>query len=125
MKKISILVAVVLICLAPRVSDAQSDYSLKEVVVDAMYGGLAGALIGAATMTFEEKPSDHWEKVQVGVGVGVILGSLYGTVRVSRSLVELKSGTMAVQFPSLSIDPVASHEKGVLAWSIPLLSISD
>ncbi len=122
MKKLSVLILFTLLAgLVPlNVVHAHSRDSISEVAVDGLYGGLAGALIGAATLAFVDKPSLHEDNIKVGVGVGIILGSAYGSIKLSRSLTYLEDGKMMAQFPTIELIPDASIKRGALLWNIKL-----
>ena len=101
----------------------QKDDSLQRVVSDSLYGALAGALIGVATLAFVDEPKDKTDNIRVGAGTGLILGSIYGTMKVSRSFANLEDGKMTVQFPEIQIDPYALVD-GNTFWKANLLHIS-
>lgn len=124
MKKLSVLVLFFFLAeLLPAASVyAGSRDSLSEVVMDGLYGGLAGTLIGAATLAFVDKASEHEDHIKIGAGAGIILGSIYGTVRVSRALVEIKDGTIVAHTPTIL--PGASLQRGGLLWNVNLFQIT-
>jgi len=103
---------------------AHSQDSLQDVVTDSLYGGLAGAIIGVATLAFVDEPGDHADNIKVGAGIGVILGSIYGTVKVSRSVAQWENGTMTAQFPAVQLDVDASSNRVVPLWKLNLLHIA-
>ncbi len=103
--------------------DIQKEDSLQRVVSDSLYGALAGALIGVATLAFVEEPKNKVDNIRVGAGAGLILGSLYGIMKVSRSFANLEDGKITVQFPEIQLDPNASIEDSTLFWKANLLHI--
>jgi hypothetical protein len=48
------------------------------VLYDAVVGAGIGALAGAATMAFMDHPSDHYERIAQGAGIGVLCGIAFG-----------------------------------------------
>lgn len=96
---------------------------MEEVLIDGFYGGLAGALVGAAFMAFKENPGDHLDDIAIGAGVGVIAGTLYGVGRAARAFAEVQDGKLTVQMPTIRFDlePVG---KGLQPrWSADLLRL--
>lgn len=51
---------------------------MKEFVTACTYGVLAGALVGTATLAFEDKPGDSLQNVARGASIGLYLGILLG-----------------------------------------------
>ncbi|MCC7405937.1 MAG: hypothetical protein IT288_16200 [Bdellovibrionales bacterium] len=51
---------------------------MKEFVTACTYGVLAGALVGTATLAFEDKPGDNLQNVARGASIGLYLGILLG-----------------------------------------------
>ncbi len=98
--------------------------SLSEVVMDGLYGGLAGAIVGAATLAFVDRASEHEDNIKVGAGAGVILGTVYGTAKLSRALAEVKDGTMTVQLPAIQLTTDASVERGATSFNLNLFQLS-
>lgn len=81
---------------------AESD--VKMIFTDGFYGGLAGALVGAAFMAFSDHPKDHWNDVAIGAGVGVIAGTLYGIGRASHAFAEIHNGEVTLQVPTIRLN---------------------
>ena len=47
------------------------------VATDALYGGIAGALVGGGVTLIDQ--GNHWQRdIMVGAGVGVLLGAAFG-----------------------------------------------
>ena len=84
----------------------------KEVLQDAVYGGLTGALVGAAVMAFTHKPGDHLNYMGYGGAVGVLAGTAIGTVRTARSLAELDHGKVLFAIPTIVPDFQDTNSKG-------------
>lgn len=51
---------------------------MREFVLSASYGVLAGTLVGAATLAFSDKPGDNLNKVARGASIGLYAGILLG-----------------------------------------------
>lgn len=77
---------------------------MGDVLSDAFYGGLAGALVGAAVLAFTDEPGDHLDYMLTGAGIGVIAGTIYGVAKVTRhAMVDVDRGRVAWHVPR--IDP--------------------
>ncbi len=59
---------------APRAQAA----AMREFVLSCTYGVLAGTMMGAATLAFTERPSDHLHRVARGASIGLYAGILLG-----------------------------------------------
>jgi len=121
MQKITVIVllaAVFVMQIFQGAAYAHEKDSLRAVVVDGLYGGVAGALVGVATMALADKPSEHKENIQIGAGIGVILGTIYGTVKVSRPLAKWEDGKMTAQLPAIQFD------LDTAAWKFDILHIA-
>ena len=125
MKRIGavILLSVFVALLPTKTVHAASSDSLGRIVTDSLYGGAAGALVGAATLAFVDKASDHTDNIGKGAAIGVILGAIYGTMKVSGHLVEIQDGKMTVKIPEIQIAPHASR-KGALILNLDLVRVS-
>lgn len=53
--------------------------SVKSQVAKILLSSLGGAILGASTLSFYDKPQDHLSNVAAGGMLGVILGSAYVT----------------------------------------------
>lgn len=119
----TVLLLLMLVSLVPGVAHARRDNAMEEVLIDGFYGGLAGALVGAAFMAFKENPGDHLDDIAIGAGVGVIAGTLYGIGRAARAFAEIEDGRLTVQAPTLRFDlePVGNgfHPR----WSADLIRV--
>lgn len=117
-----VLLLSMLVSLSPGAAQARTS-AMEEVFVNGFYGGLAGALVGAAFMAFKEHPGDHLNDIAIGAGVGVIAGTLYGIGKATRAFAEIQDGKMTVQMPTVRFDlePVG---KGMQPrWSADLLRL--
>jgi len=77
---------------------------VQEVLQSSFYGGLTGALIGAAFLAFRDRPRDHLKDISVGAGIGVILGTLYGIGKTTQAFVEVQDGSIAFHLPSIELN---------------------
>lgn len=50
----------------------------KEFLLSSTYGLLAGTLVGAATLAFEDKPGDNLKNIAQGASLGLYGGMLLG-----------------------------------------------
>lgn len=103
---------------------AASSDSLDRIVTDSLYGGAAGALVGAATLAFVDKAGDHTENIGKGAAIGIILGAIYGTMKVAGPVAEVKDGKMRVNFPAIQMSPDAAALKGSLLWKLDMVQVS-
>ena len=120
MKKVfAVIVFSVVIALLPvKTVHAASPDSLGRIVTDSLYGGAAGALIGAASLAFVDNAGDHTDRIGKGAAIGVILGAIYGTVKVSGAFAEVKDGEIKLAFPEIKLSP------GISAWTLDMVRVS-
>ncbi len=126
MKKIGVaIVFSILVAVLPvkTVHAADSD-SLGRIVRDSLYGGAAGALVGAATLAFVDKAEDHYSNIWKGAAIGVIAGAVYGALKVSGPLAEVKDGKMTVHIPAIQPAPDPSSLKGALIFNMEMVRVS-
>jgi len=119
----TILLLILLVSLVPGVAEARRENAMEEVLIDGFYGGLAGALVGAAFMAFKENPGDHLNDIAIGAAVGVIAGTLYGIGRAARAFAEVEDGKLTVQMPTLRFDLEPAGKGLQPRWSADLLRI--
>lgn len=100
-----------------------SDNAFKEVFQDALYGGAAGALVGAAFTAFTKKPADHLENVGYGAAVGILAGATYGVAKSTRSLAEIDNGRVRIAMPTIIPDLVESPltKQTTITWRAEIL----
>lgn len=79
---------------------AQQD-SMEIVFRDALYGGLAGLLVGGALLVFTKDPGHHLDYLAYGAGVGILAGTAFGIYAISRPLFVLERGKVYGQMPLL------------------------
>ncbi len=74
---------------------------LKVILEDAFYGGVIGTLIGGAMLAFPKHPGDHLEYIGYGAATGIIAGTVFGAVSVSRSFAEIDKGGVRFALPTV------------------------
>jgi len=75
-RKISTLIVFSIFLLAA--VPARAGDAMEKTLRDAVYGGIVGALMGAAVMAFTDEPEDHLGYIPAGAAAGVLAGSAYG-----------------------------------------------
>jgi hypothetical protein len=70
----------IILLLLPSLALAQprGETSGREFIMSCTYGVLAGSLVGAATLAFEDQPGDNLNKVARGASIGLYAGILLG-----------------------------------------------
>ena len=97
--KRSAILALSLILFATPCFAAES--SFKSIFQDIFYGGLSGALVGAAVLAFTDKPSDHLDYIGYGAAAGALIGATYGAVTTTRSFAEVENGEVKFAMPTI------------------------
>ena len=110
-KVLAIVVAVSLLS-SVSVSSHATDNPFIDTFESALYGGLAGALVGAALLVFTENPEDHLNYMAYGGAGGIIAGTLYGVAKTSKSLVEYDNGTLKYAIPTVIPEIRQNQSKG-------------
>jgi hypothetical protein len=90
--------------LASAVPAIASDNVFRDVFEDALYGGAAGALVGAALLAFTRKPANHLDYMGYGAASGVLVGSAYGLVKSASSLAQIDNGIIRFAMPTVLPD---------------------
>jgi hypothetical protein len=77
MKKGLIIIS---LCLALFMLPGQSQAApaLEVVLVDSLWGAGIGTLVGAATLAFMDKPSNHLARIYQGTAAGILCGVAFG-----------------------------------------------
>lgn len=93
---------------------------MGDVLVDGFYGGLIGALVGAAVMVLTDDPGDHTQYMVTGAGIGVIAGTVYGLSKVARhAMIDVDRGRLSWHLPpvdsAVNLVPGATPEVTVSA----------
>jgi hypothetical protein len=102
-----------------------AESSFKEIFLDALYGGLAGSLVGAAVMAFAKKPGNHLDYLGYGAAGGVLVGTAFGLGRMAKSLAELdEQGKVKFAFPAVipTFQEVNYKGQGVYGVNTQILS---
>ncbi len=76
------------------------DPAIVDIFQNGVYGGLAGALVGAAALAFTEEPEDHLNYIAIGAGVGVIVGTAYGVYTATRPLAMIEDSRIRWSLPT-------------------------
>jgi len=105
--KRSAVLAITLIFLANPCLAAEDTF--KSVFQDLFYGGLSGALVGAAVLAFTKHPGDHLNYIGYGAAAGVLVGASYGAVTTTRSLAEVENGEVKFAMPTI-IPELRDHD---------------
>ncbi|MFQ5543645.1 MAG: hypothetical protein ACE5FY_04760 [Nitrospiria bacterium] len=123
MKKYVVVLLLTLMAsvIIPAQAKARNTGGTREVLENSFYGGLTGALIGAAFLAFREKPSDHYEDIRIGAAAGVIIGTLYGLARTTQAFAEYQNGSVAFHIPTLQFD--VDSKNNAVTGSADLLRI--
>lgn len=58
---------------SPDASSGLIDDSIRDMTV-VLGSGAVGAILGLSTLSFVERPSDHWKNVAVGGALGIVVG---------------------------------------------------
>jgi hypothetical protein len=114
--------ALVLLALVGTAARVRAEDGLAGVMHDALYGGMIGALVGAAVLPFTEHPGDHLDYIAIGAGAGVIAGTLYGLVQANRSFAALEDGRLTVGLPLPELRPVLAGSRLGIATDVTLFA---
>ena len=85
---------------------------VKEVLMDSLYGGLAGVVVGAVVLAFTKKPGDHLEYMAYGAAGGALGGTTYALVKCPKPLAELDNGKVTIGVPTIMPDIRDTNSKG-------------
>jgi uncharacterized membrane protein YebE (DUF533 family) len=99
MKTLKVLLVAAALAFVPSKASA-GDYEVSNVMDDALYGAGVGALVGLGIMLVSNKPTDHWDYVTKGLGVGIIAGAAYGVYRSSRAFAQVEDGQINLGLPT-------------------------
>jgi hypothetical protein len=105
-----ILSFIILIIWSAPCSAAES--ALKDVFQDALYGGVAGTLIGAAVMAFTKRSGDHLDYMGYGAAGGALVGAAVGLSLIHRSLAEVDKGKVKFAIPVIVPDFKEANARG-------------
>jgi hypothetical protein len=105
-----VLSFIILIIWTAPCSAAESTF--KEVFQDALYGGVAGTLIGAAVMAFSKRTGEHLDYMGYGAAGGALVGAAVGLTLIHRSLAELDKGKVKFAIPVIVPDFKDANARG-------------
>lgn len=87
-----------------RVFAAEDTTIMKNVFMDAVYGGAVGALIGVGFMLLSDKPENHWNYVAYGAGGGIIAGTAIGLASATKAVAEIEGDKVSLNVPEIRTD---------------------
>ncbi len=97
-----------------------SEESLSSIVFkDAVIGGVAGGLVGAAVMAFTRKPGQHLEYMAYGTAGGAVAGGAYGLFKSQTSLVAIEGDKISIDVPLIMPDV---QEKGARGTNVTIMA---
>ena len=73
---------------------------VANVMDDALYGAGVGGVVGIGLMLLSDKPTDNWNYLSRGIGLGIIAGATYGVFRSSRSFAVIEDGEIRLGIPT-------------------------
>lgn len=91
-------------------SRAEDDDAMRQTLVDAGYGGLIGALVGAGIYLVSE--NDDWDDnisyIPSGAGVGILVGTAYGLYKnnLKTAATEVEGGKFTLSMPTVTTNQV-------------------
>lgn len=101
MKKVlQAIVMILAVSLMPLPVSAAGNNDVQNVLDDSLYGAGLGALVGLGAALVSSQPSNNWNYITRGAGVGIILGAGYGLFRTSKSFAEVEDGVIRLGMPS-------------------------
>jgi hypothetical protein len=89
-----------------------AESAFKEVFQDALYGGVAGTLVGAAVMAFTKRTGEHLDYMGYGAAGGALVGAAVGLTLINRSLAVLDKGKVKFAIPVVIPDFKDANAKG-------------
>jgi uncharacterized membrane protein YebE (DUF533 family) len=98
---------------------AAEDSAASEIFTDAMIGGLAGGLVGAAMLALTRKPGQHLEYMAYGAAGGAVAGGAYGLFKSQTSLVQIKGNEVSFDVPLIMPDV---QEKGTRGTNVTIMA---
>ena len=103
------------------------DTAVADIFKDGFYGGLAGALVGAAVLLFDlDDAEDHLDYLAIGAGVGVIAGTAYGIYSATRYMAEVQGSQVTWHLPipqMVQKDTSATTRSREIEYQVPLLRV--
>jgi len=114
-KRVSVIMISIFVATSLSVPAVAAESPFKSVFEDALYGGLAGTLVGAAFMALTKSPEDHINNVVYGAAAGVLVGTGYGMVSATKALAKVENGRIEFAVPTVVPDFQSVSGKGQLA----------
>ena len=115
--------AIAMIASSPTSARA-ADFEVQTVFEDALYGGAIGALVGAGFLLISSQPSQHWDYITTGAGVGIVAGAAYGVVSSSRAFAQIEDGKMVVGVPTPRLSLQEASGSTTLALETDLMKMN-
>lgn len=110
MQKIKRISALALIFTFLTFSVARAEDVMQQTMRDALYGGVAGALIGAAVLLLTDNPDDHLNYIPTGAGIGILAGAAYGIatsgMMITSSAAEVEDGKITFNMPTIKKEKI-------------------
>ncbi|MBI4949322.1 MAG: hypothetical protein HY955_04160 [Deltaproteobacteria bacterium] len=110
MQKIKRISALALVFTLLTFSVARAEDVMQQTMRDAIYGGVVGALVGAAVLLLTDNPDDHLGYIPTGAGVGVLAGVAYGVatsgMMITSSAAEVEDGKITFNMPTIKKEKV-------------------
>jgi len=110
MQKIKRISALALIFTLLTFSVVRAEDVMQQTMRDAIYGGVVGALVGAAVLLLTDNPDDHLGYIPTGAGVGVLAGVAYGVatsgMMITSSAAEVEDGKITFNMPTVKKEKV-------------------
>uniref|UniRef100_A0A831U1G4 Uncharacterized protein n=1 Tax=Geobacter metallireducens TaxID=28232 RepID=A0A831U1G4_GEOME len=107
-----ILVGITFLLLTVWCTPCKAQDTFEGIFRNALYGGLAGGLVGAALLVFTDKPGDHLDYIGYGAASGVLAGTAYGVAKTTRALAELENGKVKLAVPTIVPESVRTGADG-------------
>jgi len=98
---------------------ANEDSLSSTIFKDAVIGGVAGGLVGAAVLAFTRKPGQHLEYMAYGAAGGAVAGGAYGLFKSQTSLVAIEGDKVSIDVPLIMPDV---QEKGARGTNVTIMA---
>ena len=99
MKTLQVLLVAAALVFIPAKASA-GDYEVANVMDDALYGAGVGGMVGLGLMLLSTNPTNNWDYLTKGIGVGIIAGAAYGVYRSSRAFAQVEDGQINLGLPT-------------------------
>lgn len=110
MQKIKRISALALIFTFLTFSVAKAEDVMQQTMRDALYGGVVGALVGAAVLLLTDNPDDHLGYIPTGAGIGILAGAAYGVatsgMMITSSAAEVEDGKITFNMPTIKKEKI-------------------